>query len=165
MIFVITGTVNSVNLTDGLDGLSSSVTIIVAIFYLIIGIILQMTSVVTIAIIIIGALLGFLKYNWKPAKVFMGDTGSLALGGLVVALAMVTKTIVLLPLVGIIYFAETLSVILQVAYYKMYGQRIFRMSPLHHHYELVGLKEKTIVKRFALVSFFFIIISLLILLI
>lgn len=163
MVFIITGTVNSVNLTDGLDGLSSSVTIVVATFYLIIGTILGIQSVTYASIIIIGALLGFLKYNWKPAKVFMGDTGSLALGGLIVSLAIVTQSIILLPIVGIIYFAETMSVILQVGSYKLYGKRIFRMSPLHHHYELMGLKEKEIVKKFVTVSVVFLFISLIIL--
>ena len=153
VIFLLVGTTNAVNLTDGLDGLVSGVTVPVAIAYAFIGYRNGQELVGIFALIIVGAVLGFLIFNHYPAKVFMGDTGSLALGGGVAALALLTHTELLLVIIGGIYVAEALSVIIQVAYFKHTGgKRIFRMAPLHHHYELGGLSEVNVVKRFTLVS-------------
>ena len=144
-LFVVLGTVNSVNLTDGIDGLATSVTIIVMLFF---SIALKDTPLTSFIYGLIGGLLGFLVFNKNPAKVFMGDTGSLFLGGAVAALAMVSENPLILILVGFIYFAETLSVIIQVTSFKLTGKRVFKMSPIHHHFELGGWKETKIVKRF-----------------
>lgn len=151
--FVFLATVNSVNLTDGLDGLSSSVTIVVMAGFFLANVKLALSdSVSVIALATIGSLLGFLFYNRYPARVFMGDLGSLGLGGLVSVFALIMGLQWWIPIMGCIYFAEALSVILQVASFKTRGKRIFRMSPLHHHYELGGLTENQIVLRFSLVT-------------
>jgi len=153
VIFLLVGTTNAVNLTDGLDGLVSGVTLPVALAYAFIGYRNGQELVGIFALIIAGAVLGFLIFNHYPAKVFMGDTGSLALGGGVAALALLTHTELLLVIIGGIYVAEAMSVIIQVAYFKHTGgKRIFRMAPLHHHYELGGLSEVNVVKRFTLIS-------------
>lgn len=143
--FVVVGTVNSVNLTDGLDGLASGVTLIVLTFFTIASIILGNITIAIFSASLAGACLGFLKYNSYPAKVFMGDTGSLALGGAISTIAILLDMPLILPIAGGIYFAETLSVILQVVSFKLTGKRIFKMSPLHHHFELKGWKETKVV--------------------
>src|SRR6056297_1390404 len=151
-VFFILAVTNSVNLTDGLDGLSTTVTIIVLAFFVVPGIFLE-DQLVLIAISgMIGSLLGFLFYNWNPAKVFMGDIGSLALGGFVAAIAIILKMQLFIPIIGFVYFMETLSVIIQVAYFKKTGKRVFKMTPIHHHFELSGSTEKEIVFKFSLIT-------------
>jgi phospho-N-acetylmuramoyl-pentapeptide-transferase len=140
-MFVIVGGVNAVNLTDGVDGLASGVTVPVMVFFTVAAM-GQTNGLALVPAAMIGALLGFLCYNFHPAKVFMGDTGSLFLGGLVCGLAFALDMPLILIPVGIVYIAETLSVILQVGYFKLtHGKRLFRMSPLHHHFELCGWSE------------------------
>lgn len=152
LFFVVLGTVNGVNFTDGLDGLAGSVTAIVAVFFTVTAVggrygIEPVTCAVT------GALLGFLLFNTHPASVFMGDTGSLALGGFVAACGYMMQMPLYIALVGIVYLAEVLSVILQVGFYKISGgRRIFRMAPLHHHFELCGWSENKITAVFAIVT-------------
>ena len=152
LFFVVIGTVNGVNFTDGLDGLAGSVTAIVAVFFTVTAVggrygIEPVTCAVT------GALLGFLLFNTHPASVFMGDTGSLALGGFVAACGYMMQMPLYIALVGIVYLAEVISVILQVGYYKISGgRRIFRMAPLHHHFELCGWSENKITAVFAIVT-------------
>ena len=148
VVFLLVGTTNAVNLTDGLDGLASGVTLIVALGYVLIGYMSGNMSVMVFAAVLMGSCLGFLVFNHHPAKVFMGDTGSLALGGAVAALAIVTKTELLLPLIGIIYVAETMSDIIQVSVYKKKKVRVFKMAPLHHHFELCGWSEWNVVRVF-----------------
>lgn len=147
-IFLVVGTTNAVNLTDGLDGLASGVTMIVALGYTLMGIMCKQYAVVVFGAALVGSCLGFLVFNHYPAKVFMGDTGSLALGGAIAALAVVTKTELLLPLIGIIYVAEAVSDIIQVAVYKRKKVRVFKMAPLHHHFELSGWSEQKVVRVF-----------------
>lgn len=152
-LLVLVGTTNAVNLTDGLDGLVSWVTVPVSLAFAYIACRENMLPLGIFAALITGACLGFLVYNHHPAKVFMGDTGSLALGGGLAALALLTHTELLLVLIGGIYVAEALSVIIQVTYFKAtHGKRIFRMSPLHHHFELGGWKETKVVAVFTAVS-------------
>lgn len=158
--FVTVGTVNSVNLTDGLDGLASSVTIIVLVFFAYAGNFLANPQILNFSTVLIGALLGFLLYNFYPAKTFMGDTGSMTLGGAVAALAVTTDLTLFIPIVGAIYFIEALSVIIQVVSYKTRKKRVFLMSPLHHHYEEKGWKETKVVLSFIGVSILFIIIGI-----
>lgn len=145
IIFVVVGTTNSVNLTDGLDGLASGVTLIVSSFFALVAMNLGYYSIAIFGGALTGACLGFLRYNAHPAKMFMGDTGSMALGGAIVSMAILMNLTFFIPLVGGIYFAEALSVIIQVLYFKKTGKRIFKMSPLHHHFELSGWKETKIV--------------------
>lgn len=163
IIFVIVGTVNSVNLTDGLDGLSSSVTIICLLFFNVVAVKFQRYEIAAFSLALAGALIGFLFFNKYPAKVFMGDTGSLALGGAISAIALLLNVPLILPIAGGIYFIETLSVIIQVVSFKTRGKRIFLMSPLHHHFEQKGWHEKKIVAVFSLVELILCIISYLIL--
>lgn len=155
MVFIIVGAVNAVNLTDGVDGLAGSVTFVVAVFFIILCSILSMAEMSLLATALAAGCLGFLVWNFHPAKVFMGDTGSMFLGGMVVALAFGIGNPILLLFVGIIYFVEALSVILQVISYKTTGKRIFKMSPIHHHFELCGWKETKIVFVFSLVTIVF----------
>lgn len=162
-IFFVVALTNSVNLTDGLDGLSTTVTIIVLSFFLIVSVVLKENFLAIIIISMIGALFGFLYYNWNPAKIFMGDVGSLSLGGLIASLAIVLKLQLLIPIVGVIYMLETISVIIQVYFFKRYGKRVFKMTPIHHHYELSGYSEKNIVKKFTLVTIIGCLIGLLLL--
>ncbi len=145
---VIVGTTNAVNLTDGLDGLATGATAIAAGAYVIVALMMGKIAVAAAAASVIGGCLGFLRYNAHPAKVFMGDTGSLALGGALVGLAVVTKTELFLPLIGIVYVLDTLSVIIQVSSFKTTGKRVFLMAPLHHHYELKGWSEWQVVLFF-----------------
>ncbi len=152
IILVILAAVNSVNLTDGLDGLASFVTVFVAMFYLFVSNNKNATPVMVFAAALIGGLLGFLIYNSHPAKVFMGDTGSLFLGGAVASMAIYMKNPIALLIVGFVYVFEALSVIIQVAYFKKTGKRIFKMSPIHHHFEMCGWSEKKIVVVFSLVT-------------
>lgn len=146
MTFIIIGIVNAVNLTDGLDGLASGVTLIVATFFMLLASSVTVnTDVAVLAAATVGACLGFLGFNSYPAKIFMGDTGSMALGGAVVAFAVLTNSILIIPLVGGIYFAEAISVILQVGSYKLRKKRIFKMAPIHHHFEQCGWPETRVV--------------------
>ena len=152
-VFVVTGASNAYNLTDGLDGLAASTGIPA---FLACGIIAYYgghSASAIVAATVIGALIGFLKYNKPKAQVFMGDTGSLALGGLLGTLAVIGRCELLLALFGGVFVMETLSVILQVTSYKLTGKRIFKMSPIHHHFELCGHSEIRIVKEFTLVAF------------
>lgn len=148
IVFLFVGTTNAVNLTDGLDGLASGVTLIVALGYTLIGVLQSQTEVIVFGAALAGSCLGFLVFNHYPAKIFMGDTGSLALGGAVAALAIVTKTELLLPLIGIIYVSEVISDIIQVSVYKWKKVRVFKMAPLHHHFELCGWSEQKVVRVF-----------------
>ncbi|MBR2916669.1 MAG: phospho-N-acetylmuramoyl-pentapeptide-transferase, partial [Clostridia bacterium] len=141
IVFVILATVNSVNLTDGLDGLATSVTIVIALFYMIISNMRGADAVSVFSAALVGGLFGFLIFNRYPAKVFMGDTGSLFLGGAVCAMAMYMKQPITLILVGLVYVMESISVIIQVYYFKKTGKRIFKMSPIHHHFEMCGWSE------------------------
>lgn len=152
MIFIIVGCVNSVNLTDGIDGLCSSVTFVAAIGMMIVSTIFGIAEMNVLAGALAGGCLGFLCWNFHPAKVFMGDTGSLFLGGVICAIAFGVKFPVLLLFVGIIYIVETMSVILQVISFKSTGKRIFKMSPIHHHYEMSGWSEEKIVAVFSAVT-------------
>ncbi len=145
MAFVLVGTVNSVNLTDGLDGLASGVTVFVLLFFAYISYKYGETSIMQTSLILAGSCIGFLIYNSYPARVFMGDTGSMALGGAVGAIAMTLKLPLIIPIVGGIYFIEALSVIIQVLSYKYRNKKVFLMSPLHHHYEQKGWKETKVV--------------------
>ncbi len=152
-MFVMVGCVNSVNLTDGVDGLSSSVTIPVMIFFTAVAVATERYDLALLPASLVGGLIAYLFFNWHPAKVFMGDTGSLFLGGAVCALAFALDMPLILILVGFVYIVETLSVILQVSYFKLtHGKRLFKMSPIHHHFEMCGWKEEKIVLSFAGVS-------------
>ena len=152
-MFVMVGCVNAVNLTDGVDGLSSSVTIPVMVFFTFAAMAMGRFDIALLPACLVGGLIAYLFYNWHPAKVFMGDTGSLFLGGVVCALAFALEMPLILILVGFVYICETLSVILQVTYFKLtHGKRIFKMTPIHHHFEMCGWKEEKIVLSFTAVS-------------
>ena len=152
-MFVIVGCVNAVNLTDGIDGLCGSVTIPVMIFFAAAAVGMKKYDIALLPAALIGGLVAYLFYNWHPAKVFMGDTGSLFLGGIVCGLAFALDMPLVLIMVGIVYIVETLSVILQVGYFKLtHGKRLFKMSPIHHHFEMCGWKEEKIVLVFTAVS-------------
>ncbi|HZJ85119.1 MAG TPA: phospho-N-acetylmuramoyl-pentapeptide-transferase [Syntrophomonadaceae bacterium] len=161
LILVLMGTSNAVNLTDGLDGLASGITFLVAIAMGIISIMTENYSLLIFCLALAGACLGFLVFNRYPAKVFMGDTGSMALGGAIAAIAALTKTELALVLIGGVYVIEALSVIIQVLVYQTSGKRVFLMSPLHHHFELKGWHETKVVGFFWLLSLAFILIGLL----
>ena len=151
--FVIVATVNAVNLTDGVDGLATGVTLPVALFYLVVSLMWKVTDLSIFAASLVGGLCAFLIYNFHPAKVFMGDTGSLFLGGTVCGLAFALDIPLIIVLVGIIYLLETLSDIIQVTYFKLtHGKRIFRMAPLHHHFEMGGWSEEKLFTVFTLVT-------------
>ncbi len=160
ILFVILGTENSVNLTDGIDGLAASVTAIVTLFLAGMSWQYMQEGMMRLCLFTAAGCLGFLVFNHYPAKVFMGDTGSLFLGGLVSASAVVLRQPLLLILIGFVYFAETLSVILQVISYKTTGKRIFKMSPIHHHFEMCGWKETKIVGVFCTVTLLLCIVAL-----
>ncbi len=152
-IFIIVGCVNSVNLTDGIDGLCSSVTVTVAITFIIASVMLKFAGLGILSAALLGGVLGFLCWNWNPAKTFMGDTGSLFLGGIVTALGFAIKCPLLLVLIGLVYVCETMSDIIQIGYFKMtHGKRIFKMAPIHHHFEMCGWKEKKICVVFSIVN-------------
>ena len=159
-IIVMLGTTNAINLTDGIDGLSSSVSAIIITCLTIIGILTGILEVGIFGSIVIGAILGFLMYNLHPAKVFMGDTGSLLLGGVISAIALYLKMPLLLIIIALIPVLETISVIMQVAYFKKTGKRIFKMAPLHHHFELSGWKESKVVIVFSAITLVLCIIGL-----
>lgn len=159
-ILVILGATNAVNLTDGIDGLSSSVCAIMITSLAVIGIMLQVYEVSLFASIVIGSILGFLIFNIHPAKVFMGDTGSLMLGGVISGLALYLKMPLLLIVIALVPVLETLSVIIQVAYFKKTGKRFFKMAPLHHHFELSGWKENKVVVIFSIATLLLCIVGL-----
>lgn len=159
-IVVILGATNAVNLTDGIDGLSSSVCAIIITCLAIIGIRLQVYEISIFASIVIGAVLGFLMFNIHPAKVFMGDTGSLMLGGVISGLALYLEMPLLLLVIALIPVIETISVMIQVAYFKKTGKRFFKMAPLHHHFELSGWKENKVVVVFSVATLLLCIIGL-----
>lgn len=160
LFFIVIATVNGANFTDGLDGLASSVTVIIATFFTVVAIGVD-SGIEPITCAVVGALLGFLLFNVHPARVFMGDTGSLALGGFVAATAYVLQLPLFIPIAAFIYMIEVVSVILQVGYFKLTGgKRIFKMTPIHHHFELCGWSEKKIVAVFAIVTAVLCLVSL-----
>lgn len=155
MIFVVfwqTGFSNAVNLTDGLDGLATSVTIITTSTFALLAYKENNFPVFVFCLVLVGALIGFLLFNKNPAKIFMGDTGSLALGGILAAISIILHKEIAFIFIGLVYILETLSVIIQVAYFKKTGKRIFKMSPLHHHFELSGYGEVKTVHLFAIIA-------------
>ena len=159
-IVVILGATNAVNLTDGIDGLSSSVCAIIITCLAIIGITSEIYEVSIFASIVIGCVLGFLMFNIHPAKVFMGDTGSLMLGGVISGLALYLKMPLLLIVIALVPVLETISVMIQVVYFKKTGKRFFKMAPLHHHFELSGWKENKVVIVFSIVTLVLCVIGL-----
>lgn len=150
--FMFTAETNAVNLTDGLDGLCAGQMVIALIPFAIFAFVQDVNNVACLILIVIFALLGYLKFNKHPAQIFMGDTGSLALGGFIAAVAMVLKQEILLIIIGFVFVAEVCSVIIQVTYYKKTHKRIFKMAPLHHHFEMCGWSEQKVVSRFRLVG-------------
>ena len=146
--FVIVAMTNSVNLTDGLDGLASGVTALVALFFALAASAFNFEIPMNFCAALCGACLGFLVYNKNPARIFMGDTGSLALGGGLAVAAIVMNMTLLLPIVGFVYVMEALSVLIQVASFKLTGKRVFKMAPIHHHFELCGMGERKVVALF-----------------
>ena len=148
MLFVIVGATNAVNLTDGLDGLAAGAGAIALLAYTGIAFLERQYDVAIICGAMVGAIIGFLWYNAHPADIFMGDTGSLAIGGTLAAAAVITKTELLLPVIGGLFVLETLSVIVQVVVFKVTGRRIFKMAPIHHHFEFLGWEENKVVVRF-----------------
>jgi phospho-N-acetylmuramoyl-pentapeptide-transferase len=161
MILVIVCTTNGVNLTDGLDGLASGVTLIISVFFAVVAYSLSNQDLSVFCGALVGSLLGFLKYNSYPAEVFMGDTGSLALGGAISAIAVLLKMPFLIVIVGAIYVAEVLSVAIQVTSYKLTGKRVFKMAPIHHHFEQGGWHETKIVSLFCIFTAIFCLIGFL----
>ena len=152
MFFAVIGTVNGVNFTDGLDGLASSVTVLVATFFTVVAIGTK-SGIEPVTCAVVGALLGFLLFNVYPASVFMGDTGSLALGGFVASTAYMLQMPIFILIVGLIYLVEVLSVMIQVTYFKKTGgKRIFKMAPIHHHFELCGWSETRVVAVFSIIT-------------
>ena len=158
MIFVVfwqTGFSNAVNLTDGLDGLATSVTIITTSTFALLAYKENNFPIFVFCLVLVGALIGFLLFNKNPAKIFMGDTGSLALGGILAAISIILHKEIAFIFIGLVYILETLSVIIQVAYFKKTGKRIFKMSPLHHHFELSGYGEVKTVYLFVIIALIF----------
>ena len=152
-MFVMVGCVNAVNLTDGVDGLCGSVTVPVMVFFTAAAVLNQKMDLALLPACLVGGLISYLFYNWHPAKVFMGDTGSLFLGGIICGLAFALNMPLILIPVGFVYIVETMSVILQVGYFKLtHGKRLFKMSPIHHHFEMCGWKEIKICFVFSAVS-------------
>ena len=153
-LILITGVVNSVNLTDGIDGLAASVTAVVGAFFAVMAFHLELRSLSIMAAVIIGGCLGFLVYNWNPARIFMGDTGSLFLGGAVCGMAFMMKQPLIIVIAGFVYICEALSDIIQVGVFKLSGRkkRVFKMAPIHHHFEKCGWSEVTIVAVFSAVT-------------
>lgn len=152
VVFWQTGFSNAVNLTDGLDGLATSVTIITTSTFALLAYKENNFPVFVFCLVLVGALIGFLLFNKNPAKIFMGDTGSLALGGILAAISIILHKEIAFILIGLVYILETLSVIIQVAYFKKTGKRIFKMSPLHHHFELSGYGEVKTVYLFVIIA-------------
>jgi phospho-N-acetylmuramoyl-pentapeptide-transferase len=151
-VLAVLGAGNAVNITDGLDGLAAGASAIAFIFFAVWGLYHHAIALEVFALTLVGGLVGFLRYNLHPAQVFMGDTGSLALGAGLAGAAIVSGTTLLLPLVGVLFVIETLSVIIQVLSFRLTGRRVFRMSPLHHHFELVGWSEEQVVTVFWVIS-------------
>lgn len=161
VIFVMLGTTNAINLTDGIDGLSTSISAIITTCLTVIAIVLDVKEIIVFGSIIVGACLGFLIFNLNTAKVFMGDTGSLLLGGVISAIALYLKMPLILLVIALIPVVETISVVLQVAYFKITGgKRLLKMAPLHHHFELSGWKENKIVSVFCVITLIFCIIGI-----
>ena len=161
LFIAVIGTVNGVNFTDGLDGLASSVTIMVAVFFTVVSVGMN-SGIEPITCAVVGGLMGFLLFNVFPASVFMGDTGSLALGGFVAGTAYMLQMPLFILIVGLIYLIEVISVIMQVTYFKMtHGKRIFKMAPIHHHFELCGWSETRVVAVFSIVTAILCLIGLL----
>ena len=159
-ILVMLSTTNAINLTDGIDGLSTSVTTIIITCLTVISIILGIKEVTIFGSILIGTCLGFLLFNLYPARVMMGDTGSLMLGGAIAGICIYMKMPLLLLIIALVPIIETISVIIQVAYFKKTGERVFKMTPIHHHFELSGWKENKIVSVFSLVTLVMCIVGL-----
>lgn len=159
-IFAILATTNAINLTDGVDGLCPTISAVVITCLTVIGIIFDIKEVVVFGTIVIGICLGFLLFNMHPAKVFMGDTGSLLLGGVIVAMALYLKMPLILIIIALIPVLETLSVIMQVLYFKKTGNRFFKMAPLHHHFELSGWGENKVVSIFSIITLLLCIVGL-----
>lgn len=152
VVLVVLSASNAVNLTDGLDGLCAGSSLLSFLAYAGVAYLLGHQSLVLFALALAGGALGFLRFNRHPAQVFMGDTGSMALGGALASVAVLTRTEVLLPIIGGLYVVETLSVIIQVLSFRLLGRRVFRMAPLHHHFELAGWPEEKVVRRFWLTA-------------
>ena len=159
-IFVILGTTNAINLTDGVDGLSSSICIIIITLLTILGLKFKVYEISLLGVIVVGSVLGFLIFNLYPAKIMMGDTGSLFLGGIIAIMALYLKVPLLIPIIAIIPVIETVSVMIQVKYFQKTGNRVFKMAPLHHHFELCGWKENKVVIVFSLITLITCIITL-----
>lgn len=160
LFFVVIGTVNGVNFTDGLDGLASSVTVLISVFFTVVAIGTK-SGISPITCAVAGSLLGFLLFNVYPARIFMGDTGSLALGGFVASTAYMLQMPLFIAIVGLIYLVEVLSVIIQVSFFKISGgKRIFKMAPIHHHFELSGWTETRVVAIFAIITAFLCVVGL-----
>ena len=158
-LFVLIGGTNSVNLTDGVDGLATSVTCVVCAFFAVYGYVTENAEIAVFNVICLASLLGFLVFNKYPAKIFMGDTGSLFLGGVVCSNALFIKNPLILVIAGGVYVLETMSVIIQVAYFKKTGKRIFKMSPIHHHFEMCGWSEVKVVTVATLITVLLCVIS------
>ena len=152
IMFVVTGTVNAVNLTDGIDGLASSITAVVLLFFVAVSVMLSGLCGAWYSLAVLGGCLAFLIFNKHPARLFMGDTGSLFLGGSLSVLAVGLKMPIILIIVGFVYLFETLSVIIQVTSFKLRGKRVFKMTPIHHHFEMCGWKENKIVGIFTAIT-------------
>ncbi|HEY8892515.1 MAG TPA: phospho-N-acetylmuramoyl-pentapeptide-transferase [Clostridium sp.] len=161
IIIYFVATTNAVNLTDGLDGLATSITIVVMTFFALVSNMMFHSTLAIFCAALAGALLGFLKYNSYKAQIFMGDMGALALGGAVAAIGMILKSPLLVIIVGGVYVLETLSVIIQVSVFKATGKRVFKMSPIHHHFELLGWHETKVVAVFSVVTVIFCLIGFL----
>lgn len=161
IIFVMLGATNAINLTDGIDGLGASVSMIIIACLSVIAIKYEVYEIATLGFILCGACLGFLIFNLHPAKIFMGDTGSLLLGGAIVVMALYLKMPLILIIACIIPVLETVSVILQVMYFRKTGNRIFKMTPVHHHFELSGWREGKIVSVFSVITLIFCVIAIL----
>lgn len=159
-IFVLLGTTNAVNLTDGVDGLATTVTTIIITALSVIGVVTGVEEISVLGSILIGACLGFLIFNLYPAKVIMGDTGSLLLGGVICGMALYLKMPLILVIIALIPIIETVSVMMQVVYYKKTGKRIFKMAPIHHHFELSGWNENKVVSVFGIITFILSIIAI-----
>ncbi len=159
LFFVMVGTVNGTNFTDGLDGLASSVTLLVAVFFTVVAVGTGSTAA-PVSAAVAGALMGFLLFNVHPASVFMGDTGSLALGGFVASMALMLKIPLFILIVGVIYLVEVFSVILQVGWFKItHGKRLFKMAPIHHHFEQCGWSETKVVTVFSVITALFCLVA------
>jgi len=160
-IIIFVGTVNSVNFTDGLDGLAAGVTMMIMAFLSLVALNAGQKEIAIISAAVTGAALGFLRYNSYPAQIFMGDTGSMALGGAVAAVVVLLRLPLLLPIIGGVYVLETLSIIIQVVSYRLTGKRVFLMAPLHHHYEVKGWEETKVVMLFWIITIVLVLVGVL----